>query len=329
MSAYKSFVINEHNGSVSGEVALTNIGSLSSGDILIEVKYSSLNYLDALILTGKKKVPVYPHVPGIDAAGIVIESSVPDFHPGDEVLVTGFGLGVDVSGGFGSRIKVPSDWVISLPTGLSMKECMTVGSDGITATLAIMDLMSACGCSGNENAVVSGAGLGTGCFASAILAKCGFRVTGVVRDSENADFAKIMGASEVVYCEKFIDKTSDLLLSDKYYIGIDTLGGDVLSTIIRSLKKSGSVAVCSSMMRDDIYLPLDALTYRGVNILGVNSVNCPRKLKKTAWRKLAGEWYLKALPMMCTEISLMELAEYSLRFINGEIKGRLVINHEL
>ena len=330
MSAYKSFILSESNGILSGEVGLKNIDKLTNGDLLIKVKYSSLNYLDALILSGKRHLTGrLPHTPGVDAAGVVVESTAAEFRPGDEVIVTGFGLGTDVAGGFGEYIRVPASWAVSLPTGLTLKECMTVGSDGLSAALAIMDLMSAGACSKAENVVVSGAGLGIGSFATAILANLGFRVTAVVRDSENSEFTKIIGADEVISCGKFIDTSAGTLLSDKYYMAIDTLGGEVLSTIIRSLKKNGTVAVCSTMLKDDISFSLDALTIRGINILGINSLNCPLTLKKTVWRKLAGEWYLKALPMLCTEISLMELEEYSKRLINGEIKGRLVVNYEL
>ncbi len=330
MSAYRSFVVGENNGAVSGEITIRNSRDLPPGDVLIKVKYSSLNYFDALAMAGDKEISGrYPHTPGMDAAGVVLESSCADFHPGDEVVVAGCGLGIDIPGGFGEYVRVPAECVLPLPTGLTMKACMTVGSDGLAAALAVMNLMAAGGRSGNDSAVVSGAVSGMGCIALALLSKCGFRVTAVVKDTADADFAKTVGAAEVVSCEKFTDMGAGSMLPDKYAVGVDTLGGGVLSSIIRSLKKSGSVAVCSAMVSDELAVSLRPLVLRGVNILGINAADCPAALRKESWHRLAGEWYLKVLPMLCTEISLMELPEYGERFLKGEIKGRIVINHEL
>ena len=328
MSAYKSFVVAENGGVVSGGVAVKNSLELPSGDVLIRVKYSSLNYFDALSITGGV-AGKYPLTPGIDAVGVVLESSVSDFHVGDEVIAMGHGLGVDIPGGFGEYVRVPAGSVLSLPAGLTMKDCMTIGSDGLAAALAVMDLIAAGGRSDNDSAVVTGAVSGTGCFALTLLAKCGFNVTAVIKDLSGADFAKTIGASEVISCEKFADTGQEAMLSEKYAVGVDTLGGNVLSSIVRSLKKNGSVAVCSAMVSDVLTVSLRPLMLRGVNILGINAADCPAGLQKEAWQWLAGEWYPKVLPMLCTEIALSELPEYCERFLKGEIKGRIVINHGL
>lgn len=330
MSAYKSLIIDERHNEIVTDIHITNIDLLPKNDILVKVSYSSLNYLDALIINHSKDYfNKFPHTPGIDAVGIVVESNSPDFCVDDEVLVTGFGLGIDVPGGFGEYIRVPADWATHVPTGLTKKDCMIIGSDGLAAALSVMDLMASGSCSENDNVVVSGASFGTGCIAVALLSLNNFNVTAVLRESENSEFAKILGAKEIVTCEKFTHNSSDSLLKDKYSIAVDTLGGNVLSTIMRSLKKNGSVAVCSAILDKNITIPINALTDRGINVLGINTVNCSMTLKQEAWRKLSGEWYLKMLPLFSTEISIMEVPEYSKRLLNGNIKGRIIINYDI
>ncbi len=331
MSTYKSLIIEERNNEIVAEIGVSNIDNLPQGDLLIKVSYSCINYMDALILNGNKNfLKKLPFTSGIDAAGVVVESNHSDFCVDDEVVITGSGLGIDIPGGFGQYIRVPASSVIHVPAGFTMKDCMTIGSDGIVAALAVMDLISSGSCQDGDNVVVSGAGLGTGSIAVALMAIMNnLNITAVIRDTENAEFAKIMGAKKVISCDKFVNNSSNSLLPDTYSVAVDTLGGNVLSTIMRSLKKNGSVAVCSSMISNEITLPIDALTVRSINILGINGINCSNNLKKTVWRKLAGDWYLKILPMLCSEISLMEVPEYSKRLLNGDIKGRIVINYDI
>lgn len=330
MSNFKSLVVDERNKEIVSEVIISHADSLPKGDLLVKVVYSSLNYIDALIMNGNKDiVKKYPHTAGIDAVGIVVESNSQEFCVDDEVVITGFGLGVDVPGGFGEYVRISSSWATHIPTGLTMKDCMTLGSDGIAASFAVMELMTSGNYNIGDNVVVSGAGFGIGSIGVALLELNGFEVTAVVKDHENGEFTKILGAKEVIFHEKFVSNTQDKLLEDKYSLAIDTLGGDALSTITRSLKRNGSVVVCSSMVDSSVTMPLNPFTDRGINIIGISSINSPLKLKQEAWRKLSGEWYIKKLPLLCTEISILEVPEYSKRLINGNIKGRIVINYEI
>lgn len=331
MSTFKSFVVKEHGGTTVKDVILKNIEDLPAGDVLIKVMYSTINSYDLLLLKdhasfGKKK---YPFVPGVDAAGIVVESNSENYRVNDEVLVFGGGLGQNIPGGFGQYIRVPESIVMNIPTGLSMQSCMTLGSDGLAAAIASMEIIVAGKCSKSKEVIVGGASDGIGAFAVSILNLCGFDVTAVTRYIECEDFIYELGAKKVIDVNHFIDTSVKHLLEEKYVAGIDTLGGGVLDTIIRSMQKNSTIALCGTVLGETFSASIVPIILKGLNLVGVDCLNCSQHLKREALYKLAGDWYLKTLSFMCNEISIFEISEYLDKIHNFPLKGRLVINHKL
>ncbi len=331
MSTFRSFVIKENNGAIVKDVILENTENLPAGDVLIKVMYSTINSYDVLFSrenTSFRK-NTYPYVPGVDAAGIVVESNSTHYREGDEVLIFGNGLGQDVHGGFGQFVRVPESWIVSLPTGLSMQDSMTLGSDGIAAAISVMEIMAAGIQTNSKEVIVGGSSYGIGAFAVSILALCGYNVTAVTKYMECEDFIYELGAKEVLSIDNFTDNSGKHLLEDKYVAGIDTLGGDVLDTMIRSVKGGSTIAVCGAVLSETFSSSLLPLILRGINLVGIDSLRCSHSLKREALYRLAGDWYLKTLSFMCNEISIFEINEYLDKMNNNLIKGRIVVNHKL
>lgn len=330
MRAFRALTVTENGGGVKRSLVMKNTDDPKKGEVLIKVKYSCLNYHDLLVLTGDKSASAkYPVTPGMDASGIVAASASGSFKEGDEVIVTGGGLGIDTDGGFGEYISVKEDKIISLPTGLSLADAMTIGTEGLSAAIAVMDILSAGIEDTDKNILITGADMGTGAFATGIMSSCGYRVTAVTSKKGEEDFLKSLGAAEVIRYENFIDKSGSRILPAKYAAAIENFGGDALRTAVMSVKKNGSIAVCNMMMLKTSDLNLIPLISRGINVIGIDAVYCSLKRRMSAWYKLAGEWYLKTLPWLRDEISLMEIEEYIEKFVRGEVRGRIVINHEM
>ncbi len=221
---------------------------LPDGDVLVRVKYSSLNYKDVLSATGNRGVTRrYPHTPGIDAAGVVEESSSPDFKAGDEVIVTSYDLGMNTPGGFGQFIRVPAAWVVKLPQGLSWRESMIYGTAGFTAALSVYRLMDYGVGPARGEVLVSGATGGVGSVAVAILAKEGFRVTAMSGRPENRDYLLSIGAHEVIAVDAATDASPRPLLKERWAGAIDTVGGPVLATTIKSVMYGGGITCCGNV----------------------------------------------------------------------------------
>lgn len=329
MGAYKSLVLKDINGS--SEIVFENTSSLPAGEVLINVKYSTVNSYDILYMfsNGLISQDKFPYTPGIDAAGIVVESTSSTYREGDEVIVLGSGLGINMAGGYGQYIRVPETSVISLPTGISLKDSMTIGTDGIAAALAVMEIMTAGLDNSSKNVVVSNPSNNVGLFAASILQKCGYDVTAVVLDYQHNDFLKDLGINKIKGIEQFVDKSGSSLLEPVYAAGIDTIGVDVLSTMMRSVMPGSTIAVCGSIYSPDYSSSVYPLILRGVNLVGIEPVFCTKSLKREVLYKLAGDWYIKSLPVFCNEISLVDLSDYLKTAKTNSIKGRVVINHDL
>ena len=331
MSTFRSFVIKDNNGKLYSDVVLENTENLPKGEVLIKVMYSTINSYDILFSRENTpfRKPSFPYTPGVDAAGVVIESSTPHYREGDEVLIFGKGLGQSVPGGFGQFVRVPESWIVNLPTGLTMIDAMTLGSDGIAGAIAVMEIMAAGIQSNSKDIVVGGSSYGIGLFAVNILKMCGYNVTAVTAHLEYEDFIREIGADKVLSFEKFIDKSENHLLEDKYVAGIDTLGGDVLNTMVRSVKGGATIAVCGAVLSESFSSSLLPLILRGINLVGIDSLHCSHSLKREALYKLAGDWYMKNLSFLCNEISIFEIQEYLTKMSDNALKGRIVINHEV
>ena len=308
------------------EIRQRELSDLPAGELLIEVKYSSLNYKDALSASGNKGVTrKYPHTPGIDAAGVVADSTTKLFAVGDEVTVTGFDLGMNTSGGFGQYISVPALWATRLPQGLSLKDSMSHGTAGLTAALCIIRLMASGLTKDSGEVLVTGATGGVGSIAVAILAKLGFTVVAATGKASEHDFLKKLGAKVIISREEANDTSGRPLQKPRWAGVVDTVGGNILATALKTTKYSGLVAACGNAMSPELNVNVFPFILRGVSLLGVDSVEIPMRARQMAWNKLAGEWSID-VGSLVTEVSLAELNPKIDQILKGGIRGRVLVN---
>ncbi|MDM8542442.1 YhdH/YhfP family quinone oxidoreductase [Desulfococcaceae bacterium HSG7] len=308
------------------KIANKSVSELPPGDVLIKVKYSSLNYKDALSASGNKGVTRnYPHTPGIDASGIVEESISADFKPGDKVIVTSYDLGMNTSGGFGQYIRTPVDWVVKLPSGLSLKESMIYGTAGFTAGLSVHKMIHTIKPEHGE-ILVTGASGGVGSMAVSILSKCGYEVVAVSGKTEEKGFLTDLGAKEIISREDATDVSGRPLLKRRWAGVIDTVGGDILATAIKSVKQGGTVTCCGNVASPDLPLTVFPFILRDVSLLGVDSQNCAMPLRLKIWNKLAADWKSDHLVELSSEIGLDDLDDHIELILKGKKKGRTIIN---
>ena len=325
---FRALLISEtRGGKFSGEIIERDVSELPQGEVLIRVKYSSLNYKDALSASGNKGVSrSFPHTPGVDAAGVVVSSESNDLKEGDEVIVTGYDLGMNTSGGFGQQIRVPADWVVKCPSGLSLRESMVLGTAGFTAALCIDKLIRNGIKPGSGKILVTGATGGVGTIAIALLSKLGFQVTASTgKESEHA-FLLSMGAKEIIDRSTISDENRRPLLTEEWAGAVDVVGGDTLFNVVKSLNYGGSVAACGLVQSPVFHASVLPFILRGVNLLGVDSVQLPLTTKAAVWNKLADIWKLSNLEEICTEIGFDELETSLALVLNGKAKGRFVLN---
>ncbi|MBI5251079.1 MAG: YhdH/YhfP family quinone oxidoreductase [Desulfomonile tiedjei] len=325
--AYKAMLVTESaDGKFTRQIVQRSIDELPQGDVLIHVKYSSLNYKDALSAIGNRGVTrKYPHTPGVDAAGVVEESSVQDIRPGDEVIVTGYDLGMNTSGGFGEYIRVPADWVVKRPASLSLRDSMIYGTAGFTAALSVYKLTAKVLPDQGE-VLVTGAPGGVGSVAVSILVKIGYQVVAVNGKVDARGYLMNLGAKGVLSVEEATDNSGKPLLKTLWSGAIDTVGGPILSTALRSVNYGGTVTCCGNAASPDLALTVYPFILRGVSLLGVDSVNCPRDLRLKVWDRLANEWKLDHLDKISTEIALHQLDERIELILQGKQTGRTVVS---
>lgn len=308
------------------QVRQRTVDELPDGDVLIRVNYSSLNYKDALSASGNKGVTrSYPHTPGIDAAGTVAHSRVDAFKPGDPVLVTSYDLGMNTSGGFGQYVRVPADWVVPLPTGLSLKESMIYGTAGFTAGMGVLFLTERVK-PDDGPVLVTGATGGVGSVSVAILAKLGYTVAAVTGKVSEAEFLKGIGASQIVDRADAADTSGRPLLKSQWAGVADTVGGEILATAIKSTHPWGTVTCCGNVASPNLPLTVFPFILRGVRLVGIDSQNCPMTIRRQVWEHLAGDWKIDSLDGLCTEITLDGLSDNIDLILKGRLKGRVVVN---
>ena len=329
MSQFLAYQVSEEEGGAfSGALINRSIAELPEGEVLIEVHYSSLNYKDALSASGNRAVTrKFPHVPGIDAGGLVIESSDNKFSAGDKVIVTGYDLGMNTSGGFAQRIRVPSGWVSALPDGLSLKESMIYGTAGLTAGLCIDKLLNSGLEPGDGKILVTGATGGVGIIAISILASLGFEISASTSKQEHREKLLKAGATDVVERSLFSEKNPKPMGKEEWAGAIDVVGGVTLVNILKTLRRGGSVAACGLVESPALDATVMPFILRGVNLLGVDSVELPLKSKIDIWGKLSAEWKPKNdLEALCTEIGFAQLSDSLDTVLNGNAVGRYVLN---
>ncbi len=328
MTMFKAYEVSEiAEKEFAGAVVEKAIDDLPAGDVLIQVEYSSLNYKDALSASGNKAVTRhFPHTPGIDAAGVVAATDSDRFKVGDAVLVTGYDLGMNTAGGFGQYIRVPAAWVIPLSAGLGAADAMRLGTAGFTAALCVEKLLhNGLDREGGE-VLVTGATGGVGVIATMLLAQLGFQVAASTGKESSHEFLKDLGANSIVDRAELAEDSSRPLLAERWNGAVDVVGGATLFNVIKSLKYGTSVAACGLVQSPQFDATVLPFILRGVNLLGVDSVELPLSQKRSTWEKLAGEWKLNNLAQVCEEISLQDLDACLKKLLTGGAKGRYLLN---
>lgn len=300
------------------------ISDLPENPLLIKVQYSSLNYKDALSATGNRGVTRnFPHTPGIDAAGEVVNDTSGIFKPGDQVVVTGWDLGMNTAGGYGEYIRIPAEWAITLPEGLSLRDSMILGTAGFTAGLSVQALAGRISPEAGE-ILVTGATGGVGSVAVALLARAGYRVVAVTGKADQADFLKVLGASEVVSREAIMENADRPMMKERWAGAVDVVGGEMLAAILKSTSYGGTVTCCGLVSSPELPINVFPFILRGVSLLGIDSVQCPKKLRQEVWDKLAGEWKID-LEALVKEVALEDLEDSIQAILKGELRGRVLV----
>ncbi len=326
-SEYKAIVVREAHGSFTRSVETKTIEQLPENEVLIRVHYSSLNYKDALSAMGNRGVTSgYPHTPGIDAAGIVVDSTDDRFKEGDEVIVTSYDLGMDTPGGFGQYISVPADWIVPLPEGLSLKESMIIGTAGFTAAYAVMKIVEGDIKPGGKPVVVTGATGGVGSMAVLFLSQLGYRVVAITGKKDQHSFLRTLGAEEISGRDRVIDRSNKQLLSSSWSAAVDTIGGDILDTVIRQTTHNGIVACCGNVLGHSLKTSIYPFILRGVSLMGVDSGICLMPKRMEIWTKLSKAWKPKKLHEIYREVSLEELSNEIGLILEGRQIGRVLVN---
>jgi len=328
---FKVFEVSEFTGNAaptfSGHIVQRTVRDLPLGNVLVRVSWSSLNYKDALSASGNRGVTrTYPHIPGIDASGIVAYSEDSAFQPGDHVLVTGYDLGMNTSGGFSQYIRIPSRWLVRLPETLSLRHSMVLGTAGLTAALCIEKLLKNGVRPEQGDVLVTGATGGVGSIAVALLSHLGFCVTACTGKPQQAGYLSLLGARAIVSRAELVDSGTRPLLKERWAAAVDVAGGDLLWSILRSLHYGGSVAVCGLVGSPALQASVFPFILRHVNLLGVDSVNMNYEQRCSLWQKLASEWRIPQLDSISKTINFNQL-DYELKLmLEGGAVGRRVLD---
>lgn len=328
MAKFRALLIEKSaDGNYTRRIAERTTDELPPGDVLIDVRYSSLNYKDALSATGNPGVTrKFPHTPGIDAAGVIIESAAVDLQAGDEVVVIGFDLGMNTSGGFGERIRVPAGWVVPRPAGLDLQTCMTLGTAGFTSALAIDKLLRAGMQPGSGPVLVTGATGGVGTVTVMLLAKLGYEVTAISGKQEQHQFLKSIGAAEVLPREAMLEGSGSPLLKERWGGAIDTVGGETLFNAVKALRYGASLAACGLVASPQFSATVLPFILRHVNLLGIDSVQLPLAEKRRIWDQLAGPWKLDGLRRLKRDFTLHTISSGIDAILAGRMVGRGVLD---
>lgn len=328
MDNFKAIVVDEIDGQVRYGIETVNVDRLSQGEILIKVAYSSINFKDMLAVQQKGGViRDYPMIPGIDLSGTVVQSADPRYAIGQEVIVTGFAVGMSHTGGFAEYARVPADWIVPMPHRFSPREAMVFGTAGFTAALSIMALeKQGMNVHNNPRILVTGSTGGVGSIALQILSKIGYtNISALIRKENQSEVARSLGAGDVVYAETLgeLDKP---LNKQKFDFVLDTVGGDVASVLIPQIAYGGSMSLCGNAGGIKLTSTVLPFILRGINLLGIDSVNVPIEDRGSIWETLANEWNI-ARTTLVTEISLEELPRTIEALKNGKHLGRTIIKY--
>jgi len=326
MEDFKAFVIDLIDGKTDMRVKTKSLDELAAGTVTIKVAYSSVNYKDGLATLPKQIIQSYPLIPGIDLAGTVIESQDERFSKGDEVIVTSYELGVSHDGGFSELARVPAEWVVALPDGLTLREAMILGTAGFTAGLSVQRLEEN-GLKREDGPVlVTGATGGVGSIAVDMLAKLGYRVTASTGKETEYEYLRKLGATEIINREELISEEKKVLRKQLFAAAVDPVGGKTLEYVLTSIKYGGSVANSGLTGGTSVQTTVFPFILRGINWLGIDSVYCPMPVREQVWKRLASD--LKPLQLseeIVNEVSLEDLPTVLETILTGKVKGRTIV----
>ena len=322
--SYKALESSVKEEKYSLSIVEKNTEDLPKGDLLIKVRFSSLNYKDAMSATGIPGVTrEYPHTPGIDAVGEIVQARQGQFKEGDLVIVSGYDLGMNTPGGFAEYIRVPHDWAIGLPSGLSPRDSMILGTAGLTAGLSVAALESFRGLE-NTKSVVSGSTGGVGSISTKLLSQLGSSVTAISGKKET-EFLNTLGASSVMHRADLLENIKKPISKGLWDIGVDVVGGDVLSTLLAALNPGGAIA-CSGLVGGTSFKSsIFPFILRGNALIGIDSVEIPLSNKEKIWNKFASEWSISNLSEITKEVSLEGMEEEINTMLKGQQVGRVVL----
>jgi len=325
--SFRCYFVEQLGQDIHGAVQERPFGELPAGDVLIRVSHSSLNYKDAMAATGHRGiVKAFPHVPGIDAAGTVVESSDPAFLPGDEVIATGREIGVERWGAWSEYLRVPAAWVQLVPEGLTSFEAMALGTAGFTAAQCVAALVEHGVTPDQGEIVVTGATGGVGSLAIRILAQLGYTVAAVSGKESQMAWLLEQGASRVVRRQEFVESSSRPLLNAVWAGGVDTVGGPALATMIRATHHRGCVAACGVVGGAELPLTVYPFILRGVTLAGIDSAWCPDDRRTEIWGRLGHEWKIEGLEALAVEVPLGKVRDAVDTMLAGQALGRTVVS---
>lgn len=324
-SGFRALVAREEGGRQSVALETLTDADLPAADVTVDVEYSSFNYKDGLALAGRNRIlRHYPIIPGIDFAGTVAQSASPRFRPGDKVVLTGFGVGENWSGGFAERARVKSAWLVALPAGLDARQAMAIGTAGFTAMLAVLALERHGIAKGGE-VLVTGAAGGVGSIAVRLLSRLGYRVTALTGRPAEQDFLESLGAGAILERAAY-QAPGKPLQAERWQGAVDSVGGTILANVLAATAYGGAVAACGLAGGADLPTSVFPFILRGVALLGIESVQCPLALREEAWRRLARGLTAADLAAVTEEIGLGDLPARAEAILAGQVRGRTVVN---
>ncbi|MER3125765.1 YhdH/YhfP family quinone oxidoreductase [Bacillus pumilus] len=328
MESFKAILVTEKNDQVRYDLQNVSVNDLSEGEVLIKVAYSSINYKDMLAVQKNGGViRNYPMIPGIDLSGTIVHTTDNRFVEGQQVIVTGFAMGMSHTGGFSEYARVPADWIVPLPNNLTLKEAMIFGTAGFTAALSIMALQEHGMNTNNQpNILVTGSTGGVGSIAVQILSKIGYKnIFALVRKDNQSEIAKSLGATDVIFANE-LGELKKPLSKQKFDFVLDTVGGDVASVLIPQISYGGSMSMCGNAGGMKLTTTVLPFILRGINLLGIDSVNVPINKRKVIWNEIANEWNISQTTLV-NEITLDTLPEKIEAIKNGQHLGRTIIKY--
>ncbi len=323
---YSAYYVEETDGAFSASISELELEKPSVGFVQIQVSCSSLNYKDALSASGNKGVTRnYPFVPGIDAAGTISDANSSNFVEGDEVLVTGYDMGMNTPGGFGEFINVPDNWVVKRPSALTSIEAMSIGTAGLTAAASVLKIQESAQQS-DLPVLVSGATGGVGSIGVMLMSKLGKEVTAVTGKSSSVDFLKSIGAKNVILRDDFLEGPAKPMERALFSSAIDTVGGNILSKILSQISPHGVVSCCGNVAGIEVNTTVFPFILRGITLAGIDSAESSLEFKTSVWKKFANEWKLDLSPIIkvVTKENLQQEIDLILQ---GGQQGRVVLKH--